>query len=146
MAWVEKDHNDHWVSTPCYVQGLQPPDQAAQSHIQPGFSHQRWSHIWFWDNINLDSKACHALTALSSMQWFWNTSTWDIQRSKGIRNNNKNQLVRLQINFCQWTRTVQRKDKDVNCNINLVNILFWVFISNNTATGEKKTTSFLTLA
>jgi len=34
MAWVEKDHNDR-VSTPCYVQGLQPPDQAAQSHIQP---------------------------------------------------------------------------------------------------------------
>ena len=22
---------------PCYVQGRQPPDQAAQSHIQPGF-------------------------------------------------------------------------------------------------------------
>jgi len=37
MAWVEKDHSDHWVSTPCYVQGCQPPDQAAQSHIQPGF-------------------------------------------------------------------------------------------------------------
>ena len=36
MAWVEKDHNDHQVSTPCYVQGCQPPDQAAQSHIQPG--------------------------------------------------------------------------------------------------------------
>jgi len=36
MAWVEKDHNDHPVSTPCYVQGRQPPDQAAQSHIQPG--------------------------------------------------------------------------------------------------------------
>ena len=36
MAWVEKDHNDHRVSTPCYVQGRQPPDQAAQSHIQPG--------------------------------------------------------------------------------------------------------------
>jgi len=36
MAWVEKDHNDHWVSTPRYVQGHQPPDQAAQSHIQPG--------------------------------------------------------------------------------------------------------------
>jgi len=31
MAWVEKDHNDHLVSTPCYVQGRQPPDQAAQS-------------------------------------------------------------------------------------------------------------------
>jgi len=36
MAWVEKDHNDHRVPTPCYVQGSQPPDQAAQSHIQPG--------------------------------------------------------------------------------------------------------------
>jgi len=35
MAWVEKEHNDHRVSTPCYVQGHQPPDQAAQSHIQP---------------------------------------------------------------------------------------------------------------
>ena len=27
MAWLEKDHNGH---------GRQPPDQAAQSHIQPG--------------------------------------------------------------------------------------------------------------
>ena len=36
MAWVEKDHNDHPVPTPCYVQGRQPADQAAQSHIQPG--------------------------------------------------------------------------------------------------------------
>ena len=36
MAWVEKDHNDHPVSTPCYVQGHQPLGQAAQSHIQPG--------------------------------------------------------------------------------------------------------------
>ena len=36
MAWVEKDHNDHVVSTPCHGQGCQPPDQAAQSHIQPG--------------------------------------------------------------------------------------------------------------
>jgi len=36
MAGVEKDHNDHLLSTPCFVQGLQPPDQAAQSHIQPG--------------------------------------------------------------------------------------------------------------
>jgi len=23
MAWVEKDHNDHLVSTPCHVQGHQ---------------------------------------------------------------------------------------------------------------------------
>jgi len=36
MAWVEKDHNDHLVPTPCYVQGRQPADRAAQSHIQPG--------------------------------------------------------------------------------------------------------------
>jgi len=36
MAWVEKDHNAHPVPTPCYVQGHQPADQAAQSHIQPG--------------------------------------------------------------------------------------------------------------
>jgi len=36
MAWVEKDHNDHLVPTPCYVQGRQPADQAAQSHILPG--------------------------------------------------------------------------------------------------------------
>jgi len=34
---VEKDRNDHLVPTPCYVQGHKPPDQAAQSHIQPGF-------------------------------------------------------------------------------------------------------------
>ena len=36
MAWVERDLNDHLISTPCYVQGHQPPEQAAQSHIQPG--------------------------------------------------------------------------------------------------------------
>ena len=36
MAGVEKDHNDNLISTPCYVQGGQPPDQAAKSHIQPG--------------------------------------------------------------------------------------------------------------
>jgi len=36
MAWVEKDHNAHLIPMPCYVQGHQPADQAAQSHIQPG--------------------------------------------------------------------------------------------------------------
>jgi len=36
MAWIEKDHNAQLVSTLCYVQGGQPADQAAQSHIQPG--------------------------------------------------------------------------------------------------------------
>jgi len=25
-----------WFQPPCHVQGRQPPDQAAQSHIQPG--------------------------------------------------------------------------------------------------------------
>ena len=38
---VEKDHNAHPVPTPCYVQGHQPPDQAAQSHIQPGLQCHR---------------------------------------------------------------------------------------------------------
>jgi len=43
MAW-EKDHNAHPVPTPCYVQGRQLPDQAAQSHIQPGLEClQGWS-------------------------------------------------------------------------------------------------------
>ena len=36
MTWVAKEHNAHPVPTPCYVQGRQPADQAAQSHIQPG--------------------------------------------------------------------------------------------------------------
>jgi len=48
MAWVEKDHNDHRVSTPCYVQGRQPPDQAAQNHIQPGLEClQGWGIFYF---------------------------------------------------------------------------------------------------
>ena len=43
MAWVEKDHNAHLVSNSCCVQGHQPADQAAQSHIQPGLKClQRW--------------------------------------------------------------------------------------------------------
>ncbi|XP_052529297.1 uncharacterized protein LOC128076048 isoform X1 [Tympanuchus pallidicinctus] len=36
MAWVGKAHSDHLLSTPCCVQGRQPADQAAQSHVQPG--------------------------------------------------------------------------------------------------------------
>ena len=35
MARVENDCNAHLVSTPRGVQGRQPLDQAAQSHIQP---------------------------------------------------------------------------------------------------------------
>ena len=34
MAWVKKDRNGHQVLTP--LQGCQPLDQAAQSHIQSG--------------------------------------------------------------------------------------------------------------
>ena len=33
MAWVEKDLKDRPVPTPCYVQGHQPTDQAAQSLV-----------------------------------------------------------------------------------------------------------------
>jgi len=36
MFWVEKDENDHLVSTPLPQAGRQPLDQDAQSHIQPG--------------------------------------------------------------------------------------------------------------
>ena len=43
MAWVEKDNNARLVPTLCYVQGRQPADQAAQSHIQPGLERlQGW--------------------------------------------------------------------------------------------------------
>jgi len=46
MAWVEKHHSDHRVSTSCCVQGHQPLDQAAQSHIQPGLEClQEWENI-----------------------------------------------------------------------------------------------------
>jgi len=41
MAWVEKDLIDHLVLTPSHGQGCQPPDQAAQSHIQPGLETSR---------------------------------------------------------------------------------------------------------
>ena len=36
MAWVDKTTVIIEFQPPCYVQGRQPPDQAAQSHIQPG--------------------------------------------------------------------------------------------------------------
>jgi len=36
MAWVGRKLKDHPVSIPCHGQGCQPPEQAAQSHIQPG--------------------------------------------------------------------------------------------------------------
>jgi len=36
MAWVERTTIIIQFQPPCYVQGCQPADQAAQSHIQPG--------------------------------------------------------------------------------------------------------------
>ena len=36
MAWIEKVHNDHQVSTPLLCAGSPTTDQAAQSHLQPG--------------------------------------------------------------------------------------------------------------
>ena len=52
MAWVEKDHNDHLLPTPCYVQGRQPPDQAARSHIQPGLEClQGWGIRSIFQNV-----------------------------------------------------------------------------------------------
>ena len=47
MAWVEKDLKEHLVSTPLLCAGS-PPDQAAQSHIQPGLE-----CLQGWDIHNL---------------------------------------------------------------------------------------------
>ena len=61
MAWVEKDHNDHWGFTPpCYVQGRQPLDQAAQSHIQPSFE-----CLQGWGIHNLSGTTCCSVSPLS---------------------------------------------------------------------------------
>jgi len=68
MAWVEKDRNDHPVPTPCYVQGHQPADQAAQSHIQPGLECLQG---WWWAGTvrsEIESFSCsvgsHCVTSL----------------------------------------------------------------------------------
>ncbi|KAK4821027.1 hypothetical protein QYF61_012113 [Mycteria americana] len=43
MVWVGRDLTDHPVPTPCHGQGHLPPDQVAQSPIQPGLEHcQGW--------------------------------------------------------------------------------------------------------
>jgi len=59
MAWVEKDHNAHRVSTPCYVQGPQLADQAAQSHIQPGLE-----CLQGWDIHSLLGQPVQCVTTL----------------------------------------------------------------------------------
>jgi len=60
MAWDEKDHNAHPVPTPCYVQGRQPADQAAQSHIQPGLECLQGWDLCFSDSMLRQGKPCPA--------------------------------------------------------------------------------------
>lgn len=55
-AWVEKDHSEHLVSTPpCCVQGHQPLEQAAQSHVQPGLECLQGIITGFRDNADTSS-------------------------------------------------------------------------------------------
>ena len=74
MAWVEKDHDDHPVPTPCYVQGRQPPDQAAQSHIQSGLeSLQGWGiHSLLGQLVPVCPvvRAGKDYTILTALPWF----------------------------------------------------------------------------
>ena len=54
MSWVEKDHSDYLVLTPLpgYVQGCQPLDQAAQSHIQPRLEYiQAFECLQLYQNV-----------------------------------------------------------------------------------------------
>ena len=59
MAWVAKDHDAHLVPTPCYVQGCQPADQAAQSHIPPGLG-----CLWGWGIHSLLGQPVQCVTTL----------------------------------------------------------------------------------
>ena len=73
------DLNGHPVPTPCYVQGRQPADQAAQSHIQPGLECLQGCGIHsllgqpvqcvttFWvKNFLPGCRGCHSLAGLCS--------------------------------------------------------------------------------
>jgi len=71
MAWVEKDHNDHLLPTPCYVQGRQPPDQVAQSHIQPGLECLRG-----WSIHNLLGNLFQCITTLCVVETKYNNSAF----------------------------------------------------------------------
>jgi len=73
MAWVEKDHNAHLNPTPCYVQGHQPPDQAAQSHIQPDFEClQGWGiHNLLGQQLKNKSTWFVSSSALVTVCWRW---------------------------------------------------------------------------
>jgi len=41
MVWVGRDLKSHLVPIPCHEQGHLPPEQVAQSPIQPGLEHCR---------------------------------------------------------------------------------------------------------
>jgi len=60
MAWAAKEHSAHPVPTPCTVQGRQPADQAAQSHIQPGLEClQGWGiHSLFGQPVQCVTTLC----------------------------------------------------------------------------------------
>ena len=47
-VWVGRDLKGHLIPAPCHRQGHLPPDQVAQSPIQPGLKHlQGWTTGYF---------------------------------------------------------------------------------------------------
>ena len=79
MAWVEKDRNDHPISSSCYVQGRQPADQAAQSHVQPGLE-----CLQGWGIHSLLGQPVQCVTTLWVKRCksnFWCDSGWAWSRS-----------------------------------------------------------------
>jgi len=103
MAWVEKDHNAHPVPTPCYVQGCQPPDQAAQSHIQPGSAflicQQWWTQKSQYINYQTFSWCYKKKKQKTS-------NTWNSYEKKptNLWLSNKVSKQRFKTNSLQWYR------------------------------------------
>lgn len=52
MVLVGRDVKDEFIPTPCHGQGHLSPDQAAQSHIQPGLE-----RVQGWGTHNFTGKA-----------------------------------------------------------------------------------------
>ena len=72
MAGVEKDHNDNLISTPCYVQGGQPPDQAAKSHIQPGDILESILKHFFQECVAASGCYYHSVSVfITTSQFIW---------------------------------------------------------------------------
>jgi len=55
---------------PCYVQGCQPADQAAQSHIQPGLEKAslEWKHAVLQSSMKWD-ECCQRVFLLVALQY-----------------------------------------------------------------------------